>query len=88
MLTIRGSTGFTPAVKKTRRCRSQAEEQNQTNGKQRGAEDNTEEDKVGQGKDCVEETRRGRRSRGGLKGEKRMEEVSLLSFNILRIQDN
>ena len=88
MLTIRGSTGFTPAVKKTWRCRSQAEEQNQTNGKQRGAEDNTEEDKVGQGKDCVEEARRGRRSRGGLKGEKRMEEVSLLSFNILRIQDS
>ena len=78
---------MTPAVKKTR-CRSQAEEQNQTNGKQRGAEDNTEEDKVGQGKDCVEETRRRRRSRGGLKGEKRMEEVSLLSFNILRIQDS
>ena len=75
-------------MKKTWRCRSQAEEQNQTNGKQRGAEDNTEEDKVGQGKDCVEETRRGRRSGGGLKGEKWMEEVSLLSFNILRIQDS
>ena len=78
---------MTPAVKKTR-CRSQAEEQNQTKGKQRGAEDNTEEDKVGQGKDCVEETRSGRRSRGGLKGEKRREEVSLLSFNISRIQDS
>ena len=62
---------------------SQAEEQNQTKGKQRGAEDKTEESKVGQGKDCVEETRMGRRSRGGLKGEKRLEEVSLLSFNIL-----
>ena len=78
---------MTPAVKKTR-CRSQAEEQNQTKGKQRGAEDKNEESKAGQGKDCVEETRRGRRSRGGLKGEKRMEEVSLLSFNILRIQDS
>ena len=77
-------------MKKTRRCRSQAEEQYQTKGKQREAEDKskTEESKAGQDKDCVEETRRGRRSRGGLRGEKRMEEVSLLSFNIVRSQDS
>ena len=84
MLTIRGSTGFTPAVKKTRRCRSQAEEQNRTKGKQRGAEDKNENSKEEQDKDCFEEMQRGRRSRGVIKGENRMEEVSLLSI-ILRV---
>ena len=76
---IRGSTGFTPAVKKTRRCRDAAVGENKLKQAMRevGEANDAEEGREGNPVECQGESggvrRKGRRS----KGEKSMEEVGL-----------
>jgi len=75
---VRGSTGFTPAVKKTRRCRDAAVGENKLKQAMRevGEANDAEEGREGNPVECRVESggvrRKGRRS----KGEKSMEEVN------------
>ena len=79
---IRGSTGFTPAVKKTRRCRDAAVGENKLKQAMRevGEANDAKEGREGNPVECRVESggvrRKGRRS----KGEKSMEEVGLTNI--------